>query len=156
MTAIIRTKQGRPNYYIVLNFKDADGKRREKWILTDISIKGNNKRAIEERRKEIQIEYESQDTEAATEVDLRGDTLFTDYLIQWLETQKMSLADSTYQLYEYQVNKCIIPYFLPKKIKLKDLAPSDLDKYAKEKMKTVSKNTVRKYLTNISKCLDIL
>ena len=154
MTAIIRTKQGRPNYYVVINFKDADGKRREKWILTEIPVKGNNKRSIEERRREIEIEYESHDTETATDIDLRGDILFTDYLTQWLETQRTALADSTYQLYEYQVNKCIVPYFLPKKIMLKDLTPSHLDKYMKEKMKSVSNNTIRKYLTNISKCLD--
>ena len=140
----------------VLDYKDAEGKRKRKWIPTDIPIKGNTRRAIEERRKEILAEYESQDTEAEAEVqiDMRGDTLFTDYLLQWLETQKTALADSTYQLYEYHVNNCILPYFLPKKIMLKDLTPAHLEKYIKEKMKSVSNNTVRKYLTNISKCLD--
>jgi len=146
--------QGRSNYYIVLRYQDADGKFKEKWIPTDIPVKGNNKRAIEERRKEIEAEYENQDTEAHTDIDLRGDTLFTDYLIQWLETQRTALADSTYQLYEHHINNCIVPYFLPKKIKLKDLTASDLEKYKKEKLKSVSNNTVRKYLTNISKCLD--
>ena len=146
--------QGRPNYYIVLNYKDAAGKRKEKWESTDIPIRGNTKRAIEERRKDILAKYENQDMEAPTEIDLRGDTLFTDYMIQWLETQRTALAVSTYQLYEYQVMNCIVPYFKPKKIKLRDLTPSHLDKYAKEKKKSLSNNTVRKYLTNISKCLN--
>ena len=154
MTARIETKTGRPYYYIVLDYKDADNNRRRKVITTDISTKGNTKRAIEERRKEILAEYENQDIEAHTEVDLRGDILFTDYILQWLETQRKALADSTFQLYEYHVNKCIVPYFEPKKLMLKDLTPTHIDKYAKAKMKSVSNNTVRKYLTNISKCLD--
>jgi len=145
---------GRSNYYVVLDYKDPDGKRKEKWISTEIPIKGNNKRAIEERRKEILVEYEAQDLEPASDVDLRGDTLFTDYLSQWLETQKTALASSTYQLYEYQVKNCIIPYFLPMKVMLKDLTPAHLEKYTNEKMGIVANNTVRKYLTNISKCLN--
>jgi len=92
--------EGRPNYFVIIEYKDADGKRKEKWISTEIPIRGNNKRAIEERRKEILTEYENQDLDTPVEVDLRGDTLFTDYLVQWLETQKTALASSTYQLYE--------------------------------------------------------
>ena len=145
---------GRSNYYIVLEYKDNNDKRKEKWVPTDIPVKGNNKRAAEERRKEVLIEYENQNPEAPDEIDLRGDMLFTDYLFLWLETQRTALADSTFQLYEYHINNCIVPYFIPKKIKLKDLTPSDLEKYMKEKMKSVSNNTVRKYLTNISTCLD--
>ena len=155
MKVVTRTRPGRPNYYIVLENKDPKtGKVRAKWLQQDITVKGNNKRAIEERRKEIEAEYENQNTEALAEIDLRGDTLFTDYLLRWLETQRTALADSTFQLYEYQINKCIVPYFLPMKIKLKDLAPSHLETYKNEKLESVSKNTVRKYLTNISKCLD--
>ena len=154
MTARIQTKTGRPNYFIVIDYKDADGNRKSKWVTTDIIVKGNNKRAIEERRKEILADYENQDLEAAVEIDLRGDTLFTDYLIQWLETQKTALAASTYQLYEYHVNDCIVPFFITKKIKLKDLTPADLEKYIDDKLGSVANNTVRKYLTNISKCLN--
>jgi len=153
VTASTRTMQGRPNYYVVLRYNDSGGKRREKWIPTDIPIKGNNKRAIEERRKEVLIEYENQDLETKTEVDLRGDALFTDYLLQWLETQKTALADSTYQVYRYQIEDHIIPWFETKKIKLKDVSPAILEKYIEEKVNDVTGNTVRKHLVNISKCL---
>ena len=153
MTARVQTKPGRPNYYIVLDYKDADGKRKIKWVTTDIPIKGNNKRVIEERRKEVLAEYENQDIEAKTEVDLRGDTLFTDYILQWLETQKTALADSTYQVYKYQIEDHIIPWFDPKKIKLKDMSPAILEKFIEDKVKDVTGNTVRKHLVNISKCL---
>jgi len=81
VTARVQIKPGRPNYYIVIDYKDADGKRKIKWVTTDVPIKGNNRRAIEERRKEVLTEYENQDIEAPAEIDLRGDTLFTDFLI---------------------------------------------------------------------------
>jgi len=55
---------------------------------------------------------------------------------------------------KYHVKDCIIPYFLPKKIKLKDLTPVDLEKYINAKMEAVANKTVRKYLTNMSKCLN--
>ena len=154
MTARVQTKAGRPNYFIVIDYRDSDDQRKSKWVTTDIPVKGNNRRAIEERRKEILVEYENQDLEAPVEVDLRGDTLFTDYLIQWLETQRTALAASTYQLYEYHVKECILPFFLPKKIKLKDLTSTDLEKYIDGKVGSVANNTVRKYLVNISKCLN--
>jgi len=153
VTARVQTKPGRPNYYIVIDYKDADGNRKKKWVTTDIPIKGNNKRTIEERRKEVLIEYENQDMEASAEIDLRGDILFTDYLAQWLETQKTALADSTYQVYKYQIENHIKPWFELKKIKLKDLSPDILEKYIEEKISDVTGNTVRKHLVNISKCL---
>jgi hypothetical protein len=155
MKVVTRTRPGRPNYYIVLEYKDPEtGKDKAKWLQQDIPVKGNNKRAIEERRKEIEAEYESQDPEAPAEPDLRGDTLFTDYIIQWLESQRVALADTTYQCYEHQVCNRIVPYFLPKKIKLKDLTPKELVKFMNDELESFSNNTVRKHLINISTCLD--
>ena len=156
MKARTITRPGRSNYYIMLDYTDENGKRKQKLIATDIPIKGNNRRAIEERRKEIEAEYENLDPDLPTEpieVNLRGDILFTDYLLQWLETQRIVLADSTFQLYEYQVNSCIIPWFSPKERKLKELTCKDIVEYTNDMLKKVSGNTVRKYLTNISKCL---
>ena len=154
MTARTVERPGRANYYVMLDYKDEKGRRKQKWIATDIPIKGNNKRAIEERRKEIETEYENQNLEETAEIDLRGDTLFTDYLQQWLLNQKSALADSTYQVYEYQITKCVIPWFLPKKLTLKELTFKDIDAYKDAKLDVVSSNTVRKYLTNISQCLE--
>ena len=42
MTGTVQSKKDRPNYYIVLDYVDADGKRKRPWITTDIPVKGNN------------------------------------------------------------------------------------------------------------------
>lgn len=148
MNAIIQTKKDRPNYYIVLDYKDDMGKRKRKWIPTDIPVKGNTKRRIEEKRKEVLAEYENQD------VDLSKDVLFTVYLEQWLDNLSVSIAASTYEAYKLVIFNQVIPYFEPKRLKVKDVTPLHIQGYINHKIKTASANTVRKHLVNISKCLD--
>jgi len=149
MTATIQTKKDRSTYYILLRYKDATTEKKvQKWITTDIPIKGNNKRKAEEKRKEILSELEQQ------KIDLSNDVLFTDFMQLWLENLKHSIAPTTYDGYEAILNKYIIPYFGSKKVKVKDLTPAHIQQYIVSKLKTLSPNTVIKHLRNISKCLD--
>ena len=41
----------------------ADGEERQKWVTTDIPVKGNNKRKADARLKEVLAEYTSQKTD---------------------------------------------------------------------------------------------
>ena len=160
MTATVQTKKDRPNYYILLRYRDEKlGKKVQKWITTDIPIKGNNKRKAEERRTEILSELTQQ------KVDLSKDILFTDFMTQWLTTliNSKSIAITTYEGYERVLNTHIIPYFEPLKIKVRDLTPAHIQKYTNDKMKpkdannkikALSPNTVIKHLRNMQKCLD--
>ena len=51
MTATIQTKKGRPNYYVLIRYQDEmTGNERQKWVTTDISVKGNNKRKVEQEK----------------------------------------------------------------------------------------------------------
>ena len=75
MTASLQTKKDRPNYYVVLAFKEqATGKNKTKWISTDIPTKGNNKRLANEKMKEVLEEYKQM------HVDLSKDILFTVFM----------------------------------------------------------------------------
>jgi integrase len=149
MTATVQTKKDRPNYYILVRYQDEKtGKERQKWVTTDIPIKGNNKRKAEERREEVLAEYKRQ------RVDLSKDALFTVFMEQWLENLKFSIAPTTYDGYYYILKSQIFPYFEPKKIKVKDLTPAHLQQYISFKIKTISPNTIIKHFRNISKCLD--
>jgi len=149
MTAILYEKQGRPNYYVLLRYRDeSTGKRCQKWILTDILVKGDNKRKAEQRRKEILAEYDEQ------KVDLSKDILFTVFLKEWSENLKPSIKLTTYDTYSLILNNQIIPFFEPKQLKVRDLMPIHIQQYINFKLKTASPNTVRKHLWNISKCLD--
>jgi len=149
MTGSIQTKKDRKNYYAVLNVYDEHGKRKLKWIDTGISKSGNNKRLANKRLCEIIAEYDNND------VDVTKDAYFAEFMEQWLETLKHSIASTTYSSYGYTLSLHILPYFKAKRLKVKDVTPAVIQKYVNDKLKGgLSPNTVRKHLANISKCLD--
>lgn len=148
LTATLRTKSSRPNYYISIRYRDDTGAHKTKWITTDIPVKGNNKRRAEQRLKEVLAEYEQQ------KVDLSKEVLFTVFMAQWLENHKHSIASTTYDGYKLVLKTHILPYFQPKKLKVRDVTPLHIQQYINHKMQSISPNTVIKHLRNISKCLD--
>ena len=151
MTATLQVKKERPNYYVVLDYRSSDGTRKRKWIATDIPTIGNNKRKAEQRRKEILSEYEQLDVE---EMHLSKDILFTDFMREWMENQRASIATTTFDGYCSVVYRQIIPFFEPKKLKLRDMTSLHVQQYIRFKLKTVSTNTVKKHLANLSKCFS--
>jgi len=151
MTATLQTKKGRPYYYVILRYEDeTTGKERQKWVTTDILVKGNNKRKAEKMKEEILAQYERE------QVDLSKNALFVDFMAQWLETRKdiKAIALTTYDGYKAVYDRHIMPYFEPLKLKVRDLTPSHLEKYMSAKIKVLSPNSVLKHMYNISKCLD--
>ena len=72
-------------YYIIINYYD-NNKRKQKWIKTDFSVSGNNKRKVEQKRIEILQEWQDKI------VLNNNDILFSDYLKQWLEETKHSIS----------------------------------------------------------------
>jgi len=143
-------KKGSPYYWIVLDYKDNQGKRKKRWENTHILVKGNNKRLAQAKLREVLNKYETQN------IDLADDTLFTDFIVQWLETRKdiKAITLVTYDGYKMALNKHILPYFEPLRLKVKDVKPAHLEEYITLKLKKLSPNTVIKHLHNISKCLD--
>jgi len=149
MTATLQVKKGRPNYYIVIRYQDETTKKeRQKWITTDISVKGDNKRRANERLKEVLAEYEGQ------KIDLSKDVLFTVFIKEWLENLRPSIEESTYGSYRQVIHNQIIPFYEPKRLKIKDITPMHIQQYVNFKLKSASANTVRKHLWNLSKCFD--
>ena len=55
ITASLQEK--RNIYQVVLSYRDNNGKRKQKWISTGISVKGNNKRLANEKLEEIKQNY---------------------------------------------------------------------------------------------------
>ena len=148
MAGSLQTKKGRANYYAVLDIYDENGKRKQKWIDTGVPIKGNNKRKADARLEEIKAEYNN------TGIDLSKDVIFTEFMKNWLENLKHSLAATTYDGYSIIFKSHILPSFEPKKLKVKDLTPAHIQQYINFKMESLSPNTIIKHLRNISKCLD--
>jgi len=149
MTATVSIKKGRPNYFVLLRYKDeANGKKIQKWISTDIPVKGNNKRRAEERKNEVLAEYKNR------KVDLSKNVLFTVFVKEWLENLRPSIEESTYGSYRQVIHNQIIPFYEPKKLKVKDVTPLHIQQYVNFKLESASPNTVRKHLWNLSKCFD--
>ncbi len=100
-------------YQVVINYKDINGKRNQKWKSTGLSIKGNNKRLANQKMQEIlenfKAELNNQDNNTST------DKLFTSYMKEWLLFIQNTIEENTYDSYKVIVNK-ICEYFEDKKL----------------------------------------
>ena len=138
------------HYYMVLNYVDANGKRKQPWIPTGLPTKGNKKRAeqmLMEMRRNFKIPV------AAKDGELSADMLFSDYMKAWLEITRSSVAITTYTSYSNTVMKKIVPYFQEKKITLGGLQARHIQSYYLHELKTISANTVIKAHAHIHKAL---
>ena len=106
MTGSLQEKNGK--YYAVLNFKDSDGKRKQKWFPTEFEIKRNKKRA-EKVLRELLEQYENEDLTSANKK-----IPFSTFIKSWLDINKIRLQTTTYDGYVFILNKHIIPYFKSK------------------------------------------
>ena len=85
------------NYYMVLNYTDANGKRRQPWIPTGLPAKGNKRRAeklLLDTRKSFVPPVVSKENE-----DISSDMLFADYMELWLEIIRSSVEKTTFSSY---------------------------------------------------------
>ena len=131
-------KNGR--YYAVLNYRNAGGQRKTKWISLGLSEKGNKRKAESELAR-LRAEFEPP-KEAG---DLSSDMLFADYLLEWLEIAKGRLAHATYGAYQGLLKSTIVPYFRKKKLTLRELEARHLQMFYSEMLRRVTPNTVIHY-----------
>ena len=127
-------------YYAVLNYKNAGGQRKTKWISLGFPEKGNKRKAEAELAR-LRAEFEP-----PKEVgDLSSDMLFADYLLEWLEIAKGRLAHATYGAYQGLLKSTIVPYFRKKKLTLRELEARHLQMFYSEMLRRVTPNTVIHY-----------
>ena len=127
-------------YYAVLNYKNAKGERKTKWISLGLPEKGNKRKAEAELVK-IRAEFEIPEEVG----DLSSDMLFADYLLEWLEIAKGCLAIATYSSYTSIIKNPLEPYFRKKKLTLRELEARHLQMFYSEMLKKVKSNTVIHY-----------
>ena len=131
-------KNGR--YYAVLNYKNAGGQRKTKWIALGLPEKGNKRKAEAELAR-LRAEFEP-----PKEVgDLSSDMLFADYLLEWLEIAKGRLAVATYSSYAAMIKKPVGPYFRQRNLTLRELEARHLQMFYSEMLRKVKPNTVIHY-----------
>ena len=141
----LREKNG--HYYAVLNYTDSLGKRKTKWISTGLTVKGNKKRAeaiLMDARRNFNPEEPN---------IMNGDILFADYMEQWLEIIKSSVAVPTFASYSTTVKRIVAPYFREKEVTLKNLTAKDIQEFYLRELERVSASSVIHYHANIHKAL---
>ena len=127
-------------YYAVLNYRNAGGQRKTKWISLGLPEKGNKRKAEAELAR-LRAEFEP-----PKEVgDLSSDMLFADYLLEWLEIAKGRLAVATYSSYAAMIKKPVGPYFRQRNLTLRELEARHLQMFYSEMLRKVKPNTVIHY-----------
>ena len=136
-------------YYMVLSYPNAMGKRKTKWFPTKLPVKGNKKKA-EAMLMELRKTFVPEDK------PINDDILFSDFMLQWLEVVKPTIAITTYSSYSNMVKSVIAPYFKKKGITLNGLKATDIQAFYMEQLKRVKPNSVIHYHANIHKALNTL
>ena len=134
-------------YYAVLSYTDAFGNRKTKWVASNLPVKGNKKRA-EKFLMETRCSFVCEEPPSVDD-----DILFADYIEQWLDIIKSSVAMPTYASYCAAVKNIIAPHFREKGIMLKKLSAKDIQDFYLKKLKQVSASSVIHYHANIHSAL---
>lgn len=148
----LQEKDGR--YYMVLGLKNADGKRKPKWIATKLPLKGNKKKAEAMLRDTI-AKYEASES---LEPGSAGTILFSDFMLEWLNMVKSSIEATTYTAYRHTVKNSIAPYFEKLAVTLADVEehPKYIQRYYAYLMveRNLKATSVRRHHANIRKALQ--
>ena len=153
MTGSLTVKNGK--YYAVLNVYE-NGKRKKKWISTDLPEKGNKRKAEQFLREKL-AEYERM------EGIVRSDVKFSDYVRIWLEQIARTVDPVTMQGYQVIADGHILPYFDEKKTALADIDCKTLQQYIDTKHTSgrldgkggLSPKSIRAHKNIISQALDM-
>lgn len=133
-------------FYMVLSYPDVTGKRKTKWLPTGLAVKGNKKKAeklLMETRREFVPECRP----------IENDMQFSDFLLQWLEIAKSTIAVTTYASYAGMTKSIIVPYFKKREITLGNLKATDIQSFYMEQLKRVKASSVIHYHAVIHRAL---
>lgn len=133
-------------FYMVLSYPDITGKRKTKWFPTGLPVKGNKKRA-EKMLMQTRQTFEPECT------PVQDDMMFSDFLLQWLEIAKPTIALTTYASYAGMAKSIIIPYFKERNTTLAGLKAIDIKTFYMQQLKRVKASSVIHYHAVIHRAL---
>ena len=96
VTASLQEKNG--VYHAVLNYKDENNKRKQKWVSTGLQVKGN-KRLAQEKLEEIKNSF-ILNLKVTADIEPDNDLsnkLFEVYMRDWLESMKDNIEEDTFR-----------------------------------------------------------
>ena len=153
MTGSLAIKYGK--YYAVLNTYE-NGKRKLKWINSGLPEKGNKRKAEAFLREQIALYERNQGL-------VQTDILFADYIRHWLTHIARKVDEVTMQGYQTLTDGHILPYFDQKKVPLRSLDHTMIQRYMDEKHECgrldgkggLSPRSLRLHKNIISQTLDL-
>jgi len=153
MTGSLTVKGGK--YYAVLNTYE-NGKRKLKWINSGLPEKGNKRKAEAFLREQIALYERNQGL-------VQTDILFADYIRHWLTHIARKVDEVTMQGYQTLADGHILPYFDQKKVPLRNLDHTMIQRYMDEKHECgrldgkggLSPRSLRLHKNIISQTLDL-
>lgn len=155
VTVSLQEKNG--IYQAVLNYKDKDGKRKQKWVSTKLKVRGNKKQALA-KAEELKADFEKQlnmEFFKQFPTNKNNNVLFVDFINDWLETVKQTIEPSTYTSYNQLISGRITKYFTENPIRLIDIEPINIQNYYNVLFSEgLSGNTVIHHHALIRKSLD--
>ena len=132
-------------YYMVLELRNEQGKRKTKWIGTGLAVKGNKRRA-EAMLEETRARYFS------SVVNDKAQMPFVEYMSYWLEIVRPNLEENTYAGYKSNIEKRIAPFFKQSGITLGEIKAAQIQEFYTycQTVLHVSNNTVIHYHANLT------
>jgi integrase len=135
MTGSLQIKNNK--YYLVLNTYE-NGKRKPKWIATELAAKGNKTRAQKLLRDTIK-EYEQAEEARAEQEANRSLMPFTEAIRLWYEDKisdfEHPIDEVTKQGYDTLMKNHVYPYFREKGFRLCEITKDNLQEFINEKAK---------------------
>lgn len=135
----LREKNG--YFHMVIGYTAKEGNYKTVSISTKLPIKGNKRRA-EEMLAKTRREFVIPDND-------KGELLFADYLILWLEMVRSNVVPNTYAGYSNNIKKTVAPFFRERGTTMAGLQTEDIQAFYDHKLKTVKANTIARYHANI-------
>lgn len=135
MTGSLQIKNNK--YYLVLNTYE-NGKRKPKWIATELAAKGNKTRAQKLLRDTIK-EYEQAEEARAEQEANRSLMPFIDAIRLWYNDKisdfEHPIDEVTKQGYDTLMKNHVYPYFKEKGLRLCEITKDNLQEFINEKAK---------------------
>lgn len=124
MTGSLQVKNGK--YYMVLNGVE-NGKRKQRWVSTGLTEKGNKRKAERMLRERLAEEERKAPSGEATNI------LFTDYLQRWLALSERRVDEVTMQSYRMLSLRHVLPWFQERCLTLSEVSRKVIQEFLDEK-----------------------
>jgi integrase len=143
-------------YFAVINYKDAEGKWRKKWVNTNTG----NERVAKKMLNDIIKEEEQKMAERPVP---SNSMKFHELMKYWFDNVIINhVCENTYEGYRTNIDVHIIPYFKKLNIDVQELKAIDIDAYINHKLKCgrvdgkggLSANYMKKQYNNMNMALE--